>query len=363
MRSTRSGHSRRVGAAVLTAVAVAGACGGCGSVKAEGDRQYCAIMSDTIGLYVGNPVTQMGFQIGEVTSINSTSGAVRVEFTTAKDRPLPAEVRAVIRSTSILADRALELVGNYETGPKLNEGQRIPLQRSATPKGLSEIIGSMTTFVNSISPDDSSNIRGSVEGINRLIRHNGPAMNQLVTTTSALLDSPDQAINDLGSIVTNLADLTTAMEEIRGPLKQILLDMQDTTGDVAKAVDGADRMINNISPLITLVSDLETHLGDETQLTLDSMSFAMRKMTPHANALANLMHPVPWWINWIANHVNNRQFNIAIRPPMYRIRTHDGLIQCGIMNARLPGSCADINGQPHAVDVALLQYVLTEASR
>ena len=43
--------------------------------------------------------------------------------------------------------------------------------------------------------------------------------------------------------------------------------------------------------------------------------------------------------------------------------TQDGLLLCGQMNARVPGSCADIAGTPYAVDVALLQYVLMEASR
>jgi phospholipid/cholesterol/gamma-HCH transport system substrate-binding protein len=33
------------------------------------------------------------------------------------------------------------------------------------------------------------------------------------------------------------------------------------------------------------------------------------------------------------------------------------------MNASAPGSCADVGGRPYAVDVALLQYVLTEAQR
>jgi hypothetical protein len=75
------------------------------------------------------------------------------------------------------------------------------------------------------------------------------------------------------------------------------------------------------------------------------------------------MNPVPWWLNTLANHVNNRQFSLRYRPPLYRIRTPDGLVLCGIMNAQVPGSCADIAGTPYAVDVALLQYALTEATR
>jgi hypothetical protein len=32
------------------------------------------------------------------------------------------------------------------------------------------------------------------------------------------------------------------------------------------------------------------------------------------------------------------------------------------MNAKTPGTCANVQGTPYAVDVSLLQYVLTQAA-
>jgi ABC-type transporter Mla subunit MlaD len=320
-------------------------------------------MPDSVGLYVGNPVTQMGYRIGEVTKISDRTTEVRVEFSVGDNDPLPADVKAVTRSTSILADRALELVGNYESGPRLTPGQCIPLDRSVTPKSLSEVIGSATNFVNSINPEDSKNVAGTVNGLAQSLHDNGAGVNQLLSTSSALLDSPDEAVADMASIVGNLSDLTTTLTELRGPMKQILLDAVQTTPNVNSAFDGGARFTDVFPELVTLVADLEKNMGDETQLTLDSVSMALRKISPHANALADLFNPVPWWINTAANHFNKQQFTIAWRPPMYRIPTHDGLAQCGFMNTTMPGSCADVAGQPYAVDVALLQYVLMQANR
>lgn len=91
---------------------------------------------------------------------------------------------------------------------------------------------------------------------------------------------------------------------------------------------------------------------------------ALRKTSAHAPRLANLLNPVPWWINTLANNVNNRSWNLLrYRPPLYRIQTPDGVALCNIMNASTPGSCANVQGQPYAADVALLQYVLTEAAK
>jgi phospholipid/cholesterol/gamma-HCH transport system substrate-binding protein len=345
-------------AAAISVVAVS-----CTPASGQAEADYCAMMPDSVGLYVGNPVTQMGYPIGEVTSVEPSATSVRVNFTVTDGTPLPSDVRAVTRSPSILADRELELVGNYTDGPRLTGGQCIALDRSLTPKSLSAVIGSATDFVNSISPEGSTSIAGALGGVDKMMQQNGAAANRLLTASSVLLDSPDAAISDLGSIVRNLADLTTMLTETRGPIKQVLLDAQTTTPGVNRALEGGSRFVEAFPELVTAVADIEENLGEETQLTLDSVSMALRKISPHANAMADLLNPVPWWINTAANHFNKQQFTIAWRPPMYRIPTHDGLALCGFMNTTVPGSCADVAGQPYAVDVALLQYVLMQANR
>jgi virulence factor Mce-like protein len=320
-------------------------------------------MPDSVGLYPGNPVTQMGYQIGTVRSITPGLTQVRVDFTVTTDRRLPRQVKAIIRSTSVLADRSLELIGNPDSGPQLLAGECIPLSRSFTPKGLSEIIGSATNFVNSVNPDGSTNVGDAVRGIDEAFHHNGAGLNRLLTTTSTVLNSPDQAVDDIGSVISNLAQLTSLLVELRAPVKQILLDAQKTMPDIANAVDGGDRIFQGILPLDLLLSDLETQLGETTQFTLDATSMAVRKLSAHSRRLANLLNPVPWWINSLANSLNNHQFGtLRYRPPLYRIHTPDGVALCNIMNAKTPGSCANVQGTPYAVDVSLLQYVLTQAA-
>jgi phospholipid/cholesterol/gamma-HCH transport system substrate-binding protein len=352
---------RAVIALTATAVAAVGSC----APRPETHRaDYCATMPDSVGLYVGNPVTQMGYPIGKVTSITPDVQSVRVDFAMTERRPIPSDAKAIIRSTSILADRSLELVGNYESGPQLGPGECIPLARSSTPKSLSEVIGSATNFINSINPSDSSNIGDVVRGLDQAIHDNGAGINQLLTTSSAVLDNSDQAVSDIGSIITNLAHLTAVIKDIRGPLKEILYDAVKTTPDITAALDGGQRLSAGTLWAVTLVDDLEDNLGQETQFTLDTVGVALRKLSAHAPRISNLLNPVPWWINTLANHFNNRPFQpIRYRPPLYRIRTPDGVMQCNIMNASMPGSCANVQGQPYAIDVALLQYVLVEAAR
>jgi virulence factor Mce-like protein len=360
---SRSGTLRRFAVASLAITAIL-LCGSCAPFSTSHAATYCAIMPDSSGLYVDNPVTQMGYQIGKVSSVSLSPQSVRVDFTVDEQRALPSDVKAVIRSTSILADRSLELVGNYDTGPKLSPGQCIALDRAFTPKSLSEVIGASTSFVNAISPERSTNIAGVLQGVDQALRNQGPGANKLLTTTASVLDSPDQPIGDLGSIVANLGQLTTTLAQLEPTLKGVFSDADYVAPDIVKTLIGSSTTFEGLKYVVPMVGDIERELGPQIQQLLDAVSVAIRKMTPRAPFYASILNAAPRIITGFTNIVNNHQFDtLRYRPPLYRLRTPDGVLQCNIMNASVPGSCANVQGTPYAVDVALLQYVLTQASK
>jgi phospholipid/cholesterol/gamma-HCH transport system substrate-binding protein len=359
--------------AMLILAFCATSCGRSAETKAAA---FCVILPDAVGLYLGNPVTQMGYKIGTVKTIEPQDTVVRVGFTIDDERTIPRDVRAVIRSRSILADRSLELVGNYDGGPRLEPDDCIPRSRSSTPLSISQVIGSATNFVNAISPDGSTNIKDALAGVDQATAGNGKNANALLTRSSALLDNPDQTIADLGEITRNMADLTSTLRANRDPLKQIVQDMALSDADVAKAVTGAELLGHLLPEIIQLVNDLELQLGPELQLALDTVADAVRILSPHYKWIADLFNPLPRFISGLngepqgategalAKHLNNHVFDLLTwRPPLFRIPTPNGLLACGMMNASMPGSCADIGGMPYAVDTALLQYVLAEAAK
>jgi phospholipid/cholesterol/gamma-HCH transport system substrate-binding protein len=350
-------------AAVMAVVACAvSSCGGIAQPSAQAQK-FCVVMPDSIGLYVGNSVTQMGYKIGTVDTIEPQDTGVTIGFSIDNDRPVPADVKAVTRSTSLLADRSLELVGNYSGGPRLSPGRCIPRDRAATPMSLSQVIGSATNFINAIAPDGSTNIQDTVVSIDQAAQGNGSQAARLLTTSSALLDNPDQAISDMAAITRNVVLLTDMLKDSRNPLKEIIRDMPVTMPDVLRASDGAGALAEPIPQLISAASDIEGRMGDSIQLTLDTVADAIRHLTPHANFIASLFNDTHTGIDWLATQVNNHQFNVRYRPPLFRVRAPNGQAVCGWMNSQMPGSCADVGGQPYAVDAALLQYVLMEAHR
>jgi virulence factor Mce-like protein len=364
MSAVACSRVRVVFGSIISALVVAVCATSCGAGRESQSAQFCAIMSDSVGLYVGNPVTQMGYKIGTVDEITPRDTSVEVRFTVKERRPMPRDVKAVTRSTSILADRSLELVGNYSDGPRLVAAQCIPRSHTSTPLSISQVIGSATNFVNGINPDGSTNIKDALRGVDDAVKGNGAGLNRLLTTSSSLLDNPDAAIADMGAIVRNVAQLTAMLKANRTPAKKILLDFSETDPQFTNMLSGAIDIVSYLADLIHLADDLEKTLGNDIQLALDTLGDMLRHLSPHYKGIANMLNPVPRFVNTLSYYVNNHQFDfISWSPPLFRIRTPDGLALCGQMNASMPGSCADVNGQPHAVDMALLQYVLTEAQR
>lgn len=364
MTVTNSHHICRIGALSVTALVTASALGSCSASPEKLSADYCALMPDAVGLYVGNPVTQMGYPIGTVKSVSPGNMNVRVDFTVTEPRRIPADVKAVIRSASLLADRTLELVGNPGQATPLDPGGCIPMDRSFTPKSLSHVVGSTANLINAISPDGSTNVADAVRGLDLAMRGTGPGFNQLVTNTAAVLDSPDQAISSMTAVIKNLAELTTFVRELSGPMKQIMLDLQRTLPHIIRVVEPVGQQLFGTLYLFKMASDIEATLGEPMQAAMDATAVALRKLAAHAPRLANLLNPVPWWISTAANYFNKHAARhvIRYRPPMYRIRTPNGVGMCNIMNSSAPGSCANVQGTPYAVDVALLQYVLTQAA-
>lgn len=351
----------------LSAFAVVVTTLGCASCSPSTDQEsavdYCAIMPDSVGLYVNNPVTHLGYPIGRVSKITPSAQSVRVDFSIEGGHAIPEDAQAVTRSTSILADRALELVGDYESDIPMTPGECIPLDRSLTPKSLSQVIGSSTDFINAINPEGSQNLGEVVTGVDQAVRNQGPEANKLLTSLSSVLDSPDQAIGDLGSISANLTELTTMLVDINPTLKGVFDDGANSVAlEVADSFKAASDSFEGIIPIIEVASALERELGPQIQQLLDAVSVMLRKLSPRAPYYASLLNVTPRLLNGLINLSNNHQFTMYYRPPMYRLRTPDGVVQCNIMNATMPGSCANVKGTPYAVDVALLQYVLTEAA-
>ncbi|MCR5978390.1 MCE family protein [Gordonia jinghuaiqii] len=255
---------------VITAVAVTGLvitkAGGTTtkpSTHHAGGDGYCADLDETIGLYVGNPVTQMGMKVGEISAVTLRGDHVQVEFSLNDGRAYPADVQAVTRSKSLLADRSLELVGNYRSGEMLTPGECINTERTHTPKSISEIAGSASDFIEAITDADSGDVESALDGLDAALVGVGPAANTMFQQAASASRNPDQFIADIGSSVANMAPLNESALQRWPQIMSIVNQMPEVTWRGDDLLGPAGDFCRGVGWIVATIYDIQRNYGDE----------------------------------------------------------------------------------------------------
>jgi phospholipid/cholesterol/gamma-HCH transport system substrate-binding protein len=305
---------------------------------------YCAMLPDAIGLYPGNPVTQMGYQVGTIESIDPTDSAVRVEFDLVAGRAVPAGAKAVTRSKSVLADNSLELVGNYADGPELEPAECISRVNSYSRKSISEITGSAADLIDQLAPDgDTRNLEAAIGGAAMSFGGTGDDLAELMSTASVAADNPEPDVANLGSIIVQMAPLTgdalVNWEEVASIMERVPHSAQ-VAGEVLWPA--AQTMMGGLIPMFQAITDIQGRYGEQyiwptTDVVADVIHIAALRVPDVKRALEGLP-ALASDVALIASRSGGHGLRVAT--PRVAVPVSSGFgPMCAQMNARRAGSC------------------------
>lgn len=331
----------------LTVTALACSCGVgvTGAQSIDGGVQsgtFCAEMPDGVGLYPGNPVTQMGFPVGRVDSVVNKDGHVEVVFTTDGGRIFPADVKAVTRSKSILADRSLELVGNYQSGPKLEPASCIPLKNGHTPKTISEVVGSAADFIEALSPEGGDEtIQMAVSGLNQALRGQGENARAMMLHAANATENPDRFVADIGSSIENMAPLTDEALTEWAAIKSIVDVMPDVVDAGIDLWPGTIDVCVGIGWLVALLDDIQGNYGDEIwPFVHGPATDAIALAAGRSADISSLVSSVPAMSGAVDQQTTDAgALTAQFAPPQVALSEADASRLCALLEGLSPGSC------------------------
>ncbi|GAA1727032.1 MCE family protein [Aeromicrobium alkaliterrae] len=229
---TSSWIARVVGLVVL--LPLLGGCLGVG----EQDTRLTIQFSDATGLFRGNDVGIRGVSVGHVESITPAGAYVDVEVVVDAGVDIPSDVGAVIVSRSVATDRYVELTPAYTSGPRIESGAVIAVDRTRTPVEFEQLLGSL---------EDISTALGSVDGTD------GP-LHALLSSTAATLQGQGQ------TIANGLEDLAVVLSTVSGSLPSVEANLTnlDTLTQTLAANDALVRSF------VTQVTDATVMLDGQT---------------------------------------------------------------------------------------------------
>lgn len=333
-----------------------------GTAQAASSDTLCAFLADGIGLYPNNDVTQMGVKIGSVRAIEPQADGVKVTFDVS-GRTLPATVKAVTRSTSILADRTLELVGNYSSGPTLGSGQCIGRDNTATPKSISETTESATRLVDSVTEGGASADLGKL--LTTLDGQVGPSVPpqaaRTLTNLSTLLSDPAGFLGDVTTVVNNVRPLMQSFDAQWGDMLLTLQHTANVMDQYGRVTFPAVSEIFQTLPVFFLVGDdMMRRYGDILRpggnVAADAVKLAATSVRSN-EALAKML---PVFGGQIAPYLprGDGDRTTVAGTPVTSVATRDPAGLCARVNAEVPGACAVVDGAAQVATVNLLQLPL-----
>ncbi|MFD4429059.1 MlaD family protein [Nocardia sp. NPDC058497] len=308
-------------------------------------RTYCAVLPDTIGLYVGNHVTLRGMTVGEVTAIDPRGATVRVDFAVDERHPVPADAAAVTVSDTIVADRELAVLPGGDPARQRDENGCIT--RTLTPKSMTQTLDAVAGLARqTLGPESGTRdaLRRGLAALDSATAGTGPEINAGITDLAALLDSPDASIAHLGGIIESLAAISGSVADRWGDIRLMLTRLATVLDQVNNQLFSRTvEIIDGFQRVLPMLNEITSMFGDPIFRVLDASIPLVRLIRVNVDTLRDIAVKVPV-LAAAARSVADPARGIDYAPPVVTVPPEitaqlcalGGTPDCGPGDTRIP---------------------------
>lgn len=257
-RAQVSGVKRGFAAIVMVvALAASGSC----SVFSEDPITVTAQFRSTEGLYPGNWVAILGVNVGKVTAIQPRGEHVVATLEIDPGTPVPAKAIAALVSPSVVTDRHVELTPPYKSGPKLQDGDLIPLDRTRVPVEIDAVMAVADKLAGELSKSEGGKglVKDSFDVMARNLKGNGTKIRSSISAMSKAVGAITEDRDALTNLISNLDVLTAAVAKNDKTIKSFATNLTEATELFAENSPEFGRLLTKIDKLLT---DGEVLLSD-----------------------------------------------------------------------------------------------------
>ncbi len=217
------------------------------------------------GLYGGGNVTYRGVTVGRVQEVRLTNTGAEAVLRMDSDVDIPAtDLAAEVHSVSAVGEQYLALTPHSRTGPKLTNGDVIPVSHSSVPPDINSLVAAANRGLQAIPHDnlktvvDESYIAfgGLGPELSRLLkgttslaidaRKNLDSLTTLIDESKPVLDSQVDSSDAVQAWASNLADITRQLQTQDSAVQGVL-------GKGAPAAQETRDLFDRLQPTLPIV--------------------------------------------------------------------------------------------------------------
>jgi phospholipid/cholesterol/gamma-HCH transport system substrate-binding protein len=236
-----------------------------GNISFAGSKQYKAVFSDATGVVKGDDVRVAGVKVGNVEGVEIVDRTrALVTFKVVDDQRLTEATNATIRYRNLVGQRYIALTSGVGSDSAMQEGETIPLARTAPALDLTVLFNGFKPLFEALSPADVNKLAYEIITV---FQGEGGTLESLLAHTASVtttLANRDQLIGDL---IDNLNEVLVTLGNRDDELSDLLVKLRQFVGGLSQDREAILGSLDSVSALSVETSDLVT--GIRPGLTRD----------------------------------------------------------------------------------------------
>ncbi|MGH7290460.1 MAG: MCE family protein, partial [Myxococcota bacterium] len=245
--------------AVAAALVVALIGGGFVAIRAAffGPTTITAFFPTATSIYPGDDVKVSGVKVGTIDSIEPQGTRTKMTMKVDRAVPVPADAKAVIVAQNLVAARYVQLTPAYRTtGPKMDDGAGIPLERTAVPVEWDEVKRQLERLATDLGPTSdvsTTSVGRFIDSAANALNGNGDKLRQTLAQLSGVGRILAEGSGDFIGTIKNLQVFVTALRDSN----EQIVAFNDRLATLSRVLDGSssdlDAALKNLSVAVVEV--------------------------------------------------------------------------------------------------------------
>jgi phospholipid/cholesterol/gamma-HCH transport system substrate-binding protein len=246
------------------------------SGTANGEKTVTAYFPRAVSIFEGSEVRILGVRVGTVTAVVPDGETVRVEMSYDGQYKLPDDVRAVIITPTLTADRFIQLTPAYESGPVLDSGGQIEVERTGTPIELDRIYRSLSDLTRALGPD-GANKDGSLDRVleagTDFLGDRGAKANQTINDLALTLKTLGDGSEELFATVESLHRFTRTLARNDATVARFISNLGGVSQELAK---NDEQLVSTLQALAGILDDVDRFVSSNRALLVTDVKRLVR---------------------------------------------------------------------------------------
>lgn len=316
--------------------------------------EVAADFTNSGGIFVNAEVTYRGVSVGRVSDMQLVDDGVRVTLTIDPDTdPIPSDTEAFVATRSAVGEQYVDLRPARPGGPFLEEGSVIPVENTAIPVPVEQLLLNMDNLVGSV---DQENLRIVVDELGQAFAGAGDDLGRLIDNGDLLLARAEESLPQTLALITDGQTVLRTQVESRSAIQQWAADLRLVTDTLVEMDPTIRELVVNAPDASAQLQGLIEDAGPGLGPLVRNLDILNQVTIPRLDGVEQMLVTYP--------DVVSGGFTVVRRDADGVMRSHFGFVvnaedpypcQTGyIPTSRLPGPGAVENANVDAVRCAVV---------